>query len=133
MKKISPKQYAIALFEGTDQLEKSELPQFFDSYIEVLVRNNDFKKISKIIKEFEKYCKEKKGEVDINVFSAVKLNESEKEAIKKKFFSFKNKIINVNNYIDKNILGGVIIKYKDLILDASILNQINSLKKFLME
>lgn len=39
----------------------------------------------------------------------------------------------IENVIDKNILGGLTISIGDLYIDASISNEINQLKKVLLE
>jgi F0F1-type ATP synthase delta subunit len=70
-------------------------------------------------KEIEKIIK--KGTITIT--SSYDLSNDEKNAIIKKFeadfFDFKT---------DKNILGGLIVKNKDTVLDNSLLTKINQLK-----
>lgn len=133
MTKISPRQYAISFYKGVFFVEKKQMNQVIDNFISILVENNDLKLLPKIIDEFNKYYKSENGEVDIDIISAFKLDDIQKEEIKKQIISKKIKKVNINNVISKDILGGMIIKYQDIVLDASVLNQTNNLKNFLIE
>lgn len=129
MKKNSAKQYAVALYQALGLVKKeSDTDAILKNFSALLAREKLLKKSPAIIKEFIKYSNEKEGIASIEVKSARPLDNTSLEAIKK---HFGGKII-LTEKIDPNLIGGAIIKTKDLIIDSSILKQINNLKQQLI-
>ncbi len=128
--KITPAQYAKALFELTYNQKEEEIKPILDNFIKILAQNNDLKKINDITEEFSNIWDKKRGKVKVKIISARPLNENALNLIKN-YLSQKieAKTFDVQHKIDKKILGGVIIKLKDKILDASLTNYLNRLKQ----
>lgn len=64
----------------------------------------------------------------IHITAVRKLDQSEIDSIKKKF----NQSAEVELHIDENLIGGVIIRYKDDYFDGSIAGQLEKLKQKLI-
>lgn len=96
-------------------------------FVLILVRDHKIKQINKIIKEVIKYTKEQEGMVEIEVSSVYQLND---EIVKKIALIFGKKT-EVKQKIDKSLLGGMIIKTKDRIFDASLKRQLEIMKQVL--
>ncbi len=128
--KVTPAQYAKVLFELTYNQKEEEIKPVLDNFIKVLAQNNDLKKIDDIIKEFSNIWDQKEGKIKVEIISARPLDENTLNLIKD-YLSQKTKAktFDIQHKIDKKILGGVIIKLKDKILDASLTNYLNRLKQ----
>ncbi len=128
--KITSTQYAKALFELTYNQKEEEIKPVLDNFIKILTKNNDLNKIDDIIKEFSNIWDQKEGKVRVEIISARPLNEDILNLVKE-YLSQKieAKTFEIQHKIDKKILGGVIIKLKDKILDASLTNCLNRLKE----
>ncbi len=135
--KASPKQYAVSLYESLDSVkEKDEVGRKLFNFAEILRKNNDLILIDKIIAEFEKYWNEQKGIVCLNINSANPLSEKEKNQIKKwfenragDFIGRKPREIVLKEKIDGNLIGGIVLRTDDAIIDGSIKRQLINLKK----
>lgn len=127
--KISPKQYAEALLETVDGKKAGEVKEAIKRFVEILHNNNDISKFGKIVKKFYQIWNAKKGIVEAEIVSA---NELDKEILKLlnsyivKLSGAKEVII--NKKVDKNIIGGVVIKYNDMVVDGSLKNKLIELK-----
>jgi len=130
--RATPKQYAKSFFEATKGASESQLKKIISSFAEVLVKNNETAKIERIIRYFNSFWNKDKGIVEAEVISRYKLDAktvvSLQEYIKKD--SGQEKVV-MSQKQDEDIAGGIIIKYGDKILDASLRTKFLELKSAL--
>lgn len=127
--KINPKKYALALYESV-ALEEGSIENLLKNFVKILAKNNDLSKAKKIEIEFNKIWNKKKGIVDANIISAKKTDKETLEIIEnyiKKISGSPN--VNMQEEIDKDMIGGIIIKYEDKILDGSLRTSLKTLKE----
>jgi len=127
MKKHSARQYAIALWRATKGLKGKDLESAIFNFASLLSQQRMLKKANVIINHFISYSKKQDGIQDLELTSAYPLSEKTIDSIKKIF----GKKIEVVCGTDRSLIGGVIIKTRDRILDASIKTQLNKLKQSL--
>ena len=129
MKKISPKKYAQALYELVAERKKEEVESAIREFVRLLAANNDLSKADAIIKEFVRIWNQRQGIVASEVVSAEELDSEMLEKIKTVIKEFTDgEQVELNNQVNKDILGGVIIKYRDKRIDGSLKTQIFRLK-----
>jgi F-type H+-transporting ATPase subunit delta len=127
--KINSKKYALALYESV-ALEDGSVEDLLKNFVKILVKNNDLSKAKKIEIEFNKIWNKKKGIVDANIVSAKKTDQETLKIIEnyiKKISGSPN--VNMQEEIDKDMIGGIIIKYEDKILDGSLRTSLKTLKE----
>lgn len=81
------------------------------------------------------YCEfddELKNKLKVSVTSAIVLNDETKERLKHKLEAKFKKTILLNYAVDESIIGGLIIKANDKIIDGSIKSKYERLKKSLV-
>lgn len=81
------------------------------------------------------YCEfddELKNKLKVSVTSAIDLNDETKERLKHKLEAKFKKTILLNYAVDESIIGGLIIKANDKIIDGSIKSKYERLKKSLV-
>ena len=105
-----------------------ELDKIVKQFILFLTRQRMLKKIKYIMNEFISYAKEQKGIVELQITSARGLSKSEVDKICKNF----GQKVEVETKIDATLLGGVVIKDKNRILDASLKTQLQKFKRSLI-
>ena len=123
--KLSTQNCAKILYELTKDSSGKELDRIVKHFIFFLVQENMIEKIKHIMDEFVIYTKEKNGIVMVQITSAQELTKSEIDKICKHF----GKNVEAETKIDKTLLGGVVIKDKNRILDASLKTQLQKFKK----
>lgn len=94
----------------------------------VLTENGRIKEFPGIYEEFYSLWCDKTGVMLINVTSAVKLTDEQRNRLTKALSAKYNKTVLLNEKVDPKILGGVIVNFKDTCLDGSIRAKLNSLK-----
>lgn len=128
--KISAKQYALALYEATQGKKDGQIKDALKKFVKMLAKNNDFKKAREIIRGLDKIFKKEEGILEAEITSA---NPLKKEMVKDLRYYIAEmsgaKKIEVKENVDKNILGGVVIRYEDKIIDGSLRNRLSELKR----
>lgn len=127
--KISSRQYALSLYELTVEKNETAVSDVLKNFIDFIIKNNDYRRINEIVSEFSKIWDENNGNLSVNLTSAHKLEDETKNII---INYLKNKTgfssINFTESIKADIMGGVILRYSDKIIDGSIKNNLNNLK-----
>jgi F-type H+-transporting ATPase subunit delta len=130
--KISTTQYAKSLYEATTGKSQGEINNVLENFVKILSKNNQLKFKENIIAKFEEIYNKENGIVLAEVISSRELESSQvhkvKSFIKEKY---KAKEVVIENKIDTNIKGGIIIKVGDEVLDGSVEKQLRELKKSL--
>jgi len=124
MKKRTTTQYAKALYELTRELKGEKMHEAVTEFVKMLARDHKLKQGTGIVSAFISYAKKMEGTIPLTVVTARKI--AEKELIKIGDAISKNS--EVTDEVDANILGGVIVKTDEMILDGSIKRQIERLK-----
>ena len=128
--KVSPKQYAQALFEATKSKNKEEINQSVARLFEILKKRKRLDKIDEILEDFKLIWNEEKKCIDVVVTSKEKLGEKERQEINK-FLDKKYPGFNVSceEKINEQMLGGIVIQAGDDVFDGSLSKQLKNLKK----
>ena len=129
--KITAKQYAQALFESIDAGD-NKTKAVIKSFCRVLADNNQISQQEKIIKKFELIWDRSNNIARAEIVSAHKLSRETGKILReclKKFAAGRK--IEVEEKVDKNIMGGVVIKYGDKILDASLRRRLGNFREII--
>ncbi len=127
--KISSRQYALSLYELTVDKKETVVSDVLIKFFNFVIKNNDYGKVTEIISEFSKIWDENNSNLSVSLTSAHKLEDETKNIIidyLKNKTGFSN--INFTESIKADIIGGIILHYKDKIIDGSIKNNLNNLK-----
>ena len=127
--KITTKQYAESLYHTIQSKKDSEVKSVIENFVKVLISNNDISKADEIIKQFVKVWNREQGIVEAKVVSAKELDKKIVKLLNGYIakLSGAEKVL-VKQRVDKDILGGVVIKYKDKVLDGSLRMRLGELR-----
>jgi len=122
-------QYAKALYEITKGKNQDEIDGLLSNFTNLLIKNNQTKLIDKILERFKSIWNEKENIAEAEVVSVCELDLDQIEKIENFIRSkYDIKKVLIDNVIDKEIKGGIIIKIGDDILDGSIKGKLKKLK-----
>ena len=131
--KITAKQYAESLYEAVQDKNNSQIKNSINNFFSILIQNNDIAKAEVIVKEFEKIWNTEQGIIEAKVVSAKELDNKIVKLLNNYIAELSGaEKVNLNQKINKDILGGVIIKYEDKILDGSLRMRLSELKGEMM-
>ncbi len=131
--KVTAKQYAQCLYELIDSAAETEIKNILKKFVILLNKHRDLNLTPDIINNFSEIWNREHGELVAELTSARELKNEAKEAVINylKNKSGAEKII-LDEQIDKNILGGFILKYDSKIIDGSLKNGLRELKNSLI-
>jgi F-type H+-transporting ATPase subunit delta len=130
--KLTSQQYAQALFEATTETNPKDHDKVLDNFVKILAQNGDLGKYDEIDAEFRKLKLESQGikEAEVTVAKESEINRSLIEQLNSvaEATGLHSKL-EIKQKIDESIIGGVIVRVDDTLIDASIKTQLNNLNK----
>ena len=130
--KASATQYAKTLYELASGKNKSEIDSIAASFAKLLAKNNRLKMAPAIIEKFGNIWNRENCILEADVESAYPLNDEISGKITKEIKEkYGVKEVILNNKINKDIKGGIIIKIGDEVIDGSVKKQLKMLKQAL--
>ena len=109
-------------------LKKINANQLTTTFIKVIEKNKRFSNLSSIITQFMNINSQKRGDVLADITSADELNDDQKNNITNQLKSILGDKLSLSFEVDKNIMGGLIVKVGSKMIDTSLANKINKLK-----
>jgi F-type H+-transporting ATPase subunit delta len=103
-----------------------------ENFLKVVAENGRLTLIPQIADSFETMRSEEGGSIEAQVISAFAVNVAQKKsiavALKKKF----GREVTISTEIDKSLLGGVIIRAGDIVIDGSVKAQLEKITHYLL-
>lgn len=127
--KISNKQFAVALYESVKDKKKVEIKKILENFVVLLNRENAVSRGEQVLSEFVKLFNKEEGVMVAEVKCLTKLDKKNHIRVEKFIKELTgSKTIELNEVIDKSVLGGLVIHYGDKILDGSLKTRLSRLK-----
>lgn len=129
--KYTHKQYAQALYEALQDTTPKDHDTVIENFIQILKARGDLAEYEKIIAEYEVYDRDQRGitEVEVTTARETKVNKSLIDELNK----IVGKDIQIKEKIDSNLIGGVVIKAGDTLIDGSVKHHLENLHKTLTD
>ena len=99
----------------------------FNNFINLVSENDRLTLIPQIAELYNQLKAQHNVEANVLVTSASELDSSQKESLEKNLAKRFNKKININFEINKDLIGGIVIKNGDDVIDGSIKGQLKKL------
>ena len=126
--KFSAKQYATALIDSLEDTNPKDQEKVLDNFVKVLAEHNDLRLFDQIEQEFHKLDLASKGIRQVDVKSAHPLNKENEKAIIEQLNKLVKGKVELKKEVDERLIGGVVIRMEDQVIDASVKNQLEQLK-----
>jgi len=97
--------------------------------VKLLVENDKLKLLSAISTMYEQLKADDEGYVNVDLVSAYTLTKSEQGKYVTMLEKLLNKKVNANVTVDKSLIGGIVAKAGDKVIDGSISGQLHQLAK----
>jgi F-type H+-transporting ATPase subunit delta len=104
-----------------------QFDEFGQNFIKVMAENGRLRALPDVYQQFFELKKEHEKLVDVDVTSAVDLTEEQQQAIISKLEQRLSRKVQLNCSVDETLLGGVVIRAGDLIIDNSVRGSLNRL------
>ena len=112
---------------------KESINQFTYDFIMLLIDKGRISQLKSSLNQFIILSNIAKGLLDVQVTSATELVTEQKESLKVQLEKATGKTIEIQNIIDPHIIGGLIIKIGNNVIDGSLRNQVNKIRESLLK
>lgn len=131
LKKISnnPKVSNSALEGAMLDICEGQMDEEGLNLIKLLIKNNRLHLASEIAEQYEIRKAEKCGLLDVVITSAYPMSDNEKEALQKSLSESFGKKVKISVEEDSSLIGGIVIRAGDKVIDGSLSGQIQQLAK----
>ncbi|HYM44681.1 MAG TPA: F0F1 ATP synthase subunit delta [Solirubrobacteraceae bacterium] len=116
------KQQALSgLLDGADDA--------FLGFLKLLIENHRMPVIFRVRREYERLWAREHLELPVHVTSAIALDEATAESIGRSIGESTSRKVRLSTEVDPDILGGIVLRVGNSILDASIRSRLEQLRK----
>jgi F-type H+-transporting ATPase subunit delta len=101
----------------------------FVNFLELLIEKQRMPEIFRVRRQFEELWKHENRRIDVTVTSAVELDPAVVDKIGEEIQRQTGQEVELASRVDEEILGGVVLQVGNMVLDASIRNRLEKLRK----
>lgn len=116
-------------YDIVDEVFKKKLDEKVLNFVKILIEKNRFNEFSQIIRAYSNVLDEVNNVKRVEIVSAIELSDTQKQKTIDKLKAKLNKEVKVNWTLDAGIIGGLVIKIDDNIIDTSLKNKLDKLSK----
>ncbi len=102
------------------------------NFLGVLNLKNRLGLLGQMIAAYSDLLDEKYGKIEVDVTTAHQLSSEDLEMVRQRVSSALKKDAVVHQYVDESIIGGMILRVQDQLIDASVKAQLQAVKQKLM-
>jgi len=129
--KLTSEQYAQGLFEAIRETSPKDYDLVLDKFVKILVQEGALENYEEIEREYKILENQAKG------INAAKVTITKEAKVSRELVDELNKVVgkklDVRTKVDEGIIGGIVIRVGDTLIDASVRTQLKNLKKSLKE
>ena len=110
-----------------DEVFKNQINEKLVNFLKILTNKNKFDEFDEIKSDFESIYNDVNNIKLVEVTSAVELTQEQKNRVTEKLQAKLNKQIQANWLLNSDIIGGLIIKIDDNVINSSLINKLEKL------
>jgi F-type H+-transporting ATPase subunit delta len=114
--------------DGIERTVSGASPEFVN-FLELLVEKHRMPVIFRVRRRYEDLWAEENKLLDVTVTSAVELDPEIVERVGKEIEKQTGRTVELTSEVDEGILGGLVLRVGDMVLDASVRNRLERLRK----
>lgn len=114
-------------------LFESSLPPLVEHFLFLLVEKDRAGMIDTVSTEFAQLVDEHQGIANAEAVSAVEMADSERDALQKQLEAATGKTIRLTTRVDEEILGGLVVRVGDRMIDGSVATQLQRMRESLKQ
>ncbi|MBV9802310.1 MAG: F0F1 ATP synthase subunit delta [Solirubrobacterales bacterium] len=114
--------------EGLERAVTDAHPAF-ENFLQALIERHRMPAIFRIRTEFQTLFDEEKKLLPVQIISAIELDHDTVESLGRRIGEQVDREIELSSEVDPDILGGVVLRVGNVILDSSIRNRLDQLRK----
>lgn len=126
--KVTPKQYAVLLYDMTKDKEESTVKKTVKTFVELLARNRALSFLPRIERAYVQYYNVQEGVIDVKVTTAREISKAVAATLRSPHGGLKTA---ATFTIDSSVLGGARIQVGDYMIDDTLKSRLTRLTQHL--
>lgn len=122
----------VAKFEIIDKCFKGQIDNYICNFLKLLIKKRRIRYILDIIISFKELCNTYLGIEEGIIYTSYDLEEADIHEIERAIGTKENKKIILRSIKDESLIGGIKVQLRNQVIDASIKNKVEMLKKELL-
>ena len=114
--------------EGIERIVEDADPRLFN-FLELLAERHRMPALFRIRREFDAMWREENKLLPVTVTSAVELDQGIVEDIGREIEQQTGQRVELSSNVDPDVLGGLVVRVGNLVLDATVRNRLEQLRK----
>ena len=106
-----------------------KLNVLLDRLLQIMNERGRLGMLPDVLDAFEALLDEQLGKVEVDVTVAQRLSEKELEDVRKRVSKAMGKDAIIHQYVDEAIIGGIVLRVGDRVVDASVRRQLEAMKQ----
>ncbi len=125
--RLSASQYAQALYDALNESDSKSHDLIMDRFVKILAQNGDLNLQQKIEEEYLRIERKSRGikEAEVTVARDIEINSS----LIHNLNEIMGNKVEIKKRVDEGIVGGIVVRVEDTLIDASIKMQLNKLNQ----
>jgi F-type H+-transporting ATPase subunit delta len=115
-----------------DDVLGSKLSPLMRNFIRVANEHNVLRHLSKISEVYDELLDELLGKIEVDVTVAQKLSPDQLENVRQRVSQAIKKDAVIHQYVDDSIIGGMVLKVGDQVIDGSVRAQLDTMRQRLL-
>ena len=115
--------------EIVDRVLGSQVSPLVKNFVRVANEHNVLRHLPKISEQYDELLDEMLGKVEVDVTVAQRLSADQLEAVRQKVGQAIKKDAVIHQYVDDSIIGGMVLRVGDQVIDGSVRAQLDSLRQ----
>ena len=108
--------------------KKLKFQKLFSNFLKVVAKHNRLSQLNTINRHFDDIIKTKNNKINVETVTSIEISKDINNKLVKKLENLTKKKVNLENKIDQNILGGIIIKIGSIMIDSSLRTKLEKCK-----
>ncbi len=109
-----------------------KLNVLLDRLLRIMSERQRLAALPEVLSAFEHLLDEQLGKVEVDVTVAERLSEAELEDVRRRVSEALSKEAVVHQYVDEAIIGGLVLRVGDQVVDASVRRQLEAMRQRLL-
>lgn len=116
-----------------DKTFGDDLNQLVKRFLYLLNDRHRLGRLPEVVDAFEYLLDQRLGKVEVDVTVAIKLDDAQLEDVRRRVGEALGKDAVIHQYVDEEIIGGMILRVGDKIIDASVRRQLDAMRERLLK
>jgi F-type H+-transporting ATPase subunit delta len=109
-----------------------KVSRLMQNFLGVLNEKNRMGLAAQIADAYDDLLDEQLGKIEVDVTVAQKLDANQLEQVRQRVSAALNKEAVVHQYVDDSIIGGLVLRVQDKLIDASVKSQLDAMRQQLL-